>query len=78
MNTYLYLAATTISGESLVTALIWIVAIGLVCWLLWWFINFIKLPEPFNKVAQVLIALVAVIFLINAILTLVGKPFINW
>lgn len=78
MNSALILAATAVSGENLVSALIWIVVVGLICWLLWWFIGYIGLPEPFNKVARVLIALVAVVFLINALLTIAGKPFINW
>lgn len=67
-----------VDGGSLVNLLVWIVVIGLVCWLLWWLISFIGLPEPFNKVIRVIIAVVAVIFLVNALLTLVGRPFISW
>lgn len=74
--TTLLLAA--ISGDALVNALIWLVIVGIICWLIWWFISYIGLPEPFNKVARVLVALIAVVFLINALLTLVGKPFIRW
>lgn len=71
-----YLAA--ISGDQLVNALVWIVIAGLVFWILTWLISYIGLPEPFSKVAKVIIAVVAVVFLANALLTLVGKPFINW
>lgn len=77
MNTLIPIVAA-ISGDALITALVWIVIVGLICGLLWWFLEFIKLREPFNQVARVIVALVAVIFLINALLTLVGKPFINW
>lgn len=61
-------------GDSLVNALIWLVAIGIVCWLLWWFLDFAKVPEPFNKVGRVLIALVAVIFLIRFVMSIAGSP----
>jgi hypothetical protein len=41
-------------------------------------IGYIGLPEPFNKIARALIAIVAAIFLINALLGLIGKSFISW
>lgn len=67
-----------VSGSGLLSLLIHILVIGLICWLLWWLIGFIGLPEPFNKVARVIIAVVAVIFLINALLSLTGSAFISW
>jgi hypothetical protein len=70
--------AAVISANALFMALIWIIVAGLVCWLLWWLIGAVGLPEPFNKVARVLIAVVAVIICINALLTLVGRPFITF
>ncbi len=42
-----------------------IVVIGLIFWLLFWLIDFIGLPEPFNKVAKVVLAVFAVIYLIG-------------
>ena len=42
-----------------------IVIVGLIFWLIWWFIGTVGLPEPFNKVATVLVALCAIIFLIG-------------
>lgn len=62
----------------LVDLLILLIVGGLICYLLWWLIGFIGLPEPFNKVARVLVAVVAVVLLINALLGLVGTPFIRW
>ena len=47
--------------------LVTIIVVGLVCYLLWWLIGYIGLPEPFDKVARVLIALVAVIFLLDIV-----------
>jgi hypothetical protein len=54
-----------------------IVVIGLVFWLLLWLIDFVGLPEPFNKVAKVILAVVAVLLLINFLLGLTGAPFIR-
>jgi len=67
-----------ISGSALGSLLLTLVIVGLICYLLWWFIGYIGLPEPFNKVARVLIALVAVIYLINLLLSLGGHPLIRW
>lgn len=77
MNTMLILAAVT--GGSLVSALITLVVVGLICYLLWWFIGYVGLPEPFNKIARVLVALVAIIFLINMLLSFTDHGgFIKW
>ena len=66
-------------ASSLMHILIQLIVIGLVCWLLWWLIGYIGLPEPFNKVARVLIAVVAVFFLINVVLGLGGgTPLVRW
>ncbi len=67
-----------IEGSAIVTMFIWIVVVALICWLLWWLIGYMGLPQPFDKVLRVIVAVIAVIFLINAILTPVGKPFIQW
>jgi hypothetical protein len=53
--------------ETLLTILLQLVVVGLVCYLLWWLIGYIGLPEPFDKVARVIIAVVAVIFIIGLI-----------
>jgi len=62
----------------LVHILIQILIVGGVCWLLWWLIGYIGLPEPFNKIARVIIAVVAVLFLINLLLGLGGTPLVRW
>lgn len=71
-------ALADISGSSLVEALVSLVVVGLIVWLLLWFIGYIGLPAPFDKVAKVLIALFAVVFLINALLGLTDNAFIRW
>jgi len=67
-----------ISGSALLTLLVTLVIGGLIFWLIWWFIGFIALPEPFAKVAQVLIGLAALIFLISLLLGVTGHPLIAW
>lgn len=68
-----------VTGGSLVSALITLVVVGLICYLLWWFLGYVGLPEPFNKIARVLIALIALIFLINLLLGFTEHGgFIKW
>lgn len=67
-----------ISGGALLTLLVYLVIGGLVFYLIWWFIGFVGLPEPFNKVARVVVGLAALIFLINLLLGLVGTPLFRW
>lgn len=67
-----------ISGQELVQDLVWLVVIGLIFWLLWWFISFVGIPEPFNKVARVIVALAAMLLLINFLLGFAGHPIIHW
>jgi hypothetical protein len=76
MNTTLILAA--ISGRSIVTAVVWVVVAGIIWWLLNWLLDYCKVPEPFNRVGKVILAILAVLVLINAILIVVGRPFITW
>jgi hypothetical protein len=78
MNLALILADMNVSGESVIHGLIYLIVIGVVFWLLWWLINYIALPEPFAKVARVILAIAAVIILINILLGLAGGPHIRW
>lgn len=57
---------------SLFHLLVMIIVVGLICWLVWWLIDYIGLPEPFNKIAHVLVAAVAVLFLISVVLSMGG------
>lgn len=64
--------AAGVSIEGLIALLIWLVVMGLIFWLLWWFVGFVALPEPFNKVARVIIGLVAFIILVYLLLGILG------
>jgi len=66
----------TLSG--LLSVLTIVIVAGLIFWLLWWLLQRIALPEPFAKVGQALLALVAVFFLIALLLQLAGHPIIAW
>ena len=51
--------------SGLLSLLVTIVIVGLIFWLIWWFLGQVGLPEPFGKVATVILALAAIIFLIG-------------
>ncbi len=69
------LALISIGG--LLPLLIELVIVGLILYLLWWFIGYMGLPAPFDKVARCIVALVAVVYLINLLLGLNGGGFIT-
>lgn len=69
---------TMIGIESVVHLVIYLVVAGLIFWLLYWLLNFVNPPEPFKKVAVVILAILMVLVLINALLGLVGRPLIRW
>ncbi len=61
-----------ISLGSLVGVAIYLVVAGLVVWLLLWLIDYIAPPDPFNKIARVVIVVLGVLVIIGALLSLVG------
>jgi hypothetical protein len=64
-----------ISLGTLVMTIIYLIVIGLVWWLLWWLVGYVGLPEPFNKIANVVLAITAVLAVIFILLGLVsGRP----
>lgn len=67
-----------ISGTMVLSLLIQIVIAGLIFWLLYWFLAQVGLPEPFHKVALVLLALAVVVFLINILMSMGGTPLFRW
>lgn len=64
--------AAGFSIEGLVSLLIYIIVVGLIFWLIWWFLGYVGLPEPFNKVARVIIGLFAFIILLYLLLGILG------
>ncbi len=61
-----------ISLNSLVSVVIYLIVAGLIFWLLWWLVNYIAPPEPFRKIANVVLAIFAVLIVIGILLSLAG------
>ncbi len=61
-----------ISLSAVVTVIIYLIVAGLVFWLLWWLVGYIAPPEPFRKVANVVLAIAAVLVIIGVLMSLVG------
>lgn len=55
-----------------------LVVFGIIFYILWWAVGYMAIPDPFNKVIRAVLVLGAVIVVINALLSLVGKEFITW
>jgi cytochrome b subunit of formate dehydrogenase len=56
----------------MVSVIIYLIVAGLVFWLLWWLVGYVGLPEPFRKIANVVLAIAAVIVIIGILLSLVS------
>lgn len=67
-----------ISGEWAINCVVWLIVCGVIFWLLFWLIDFCALPMPFSKVAKVVLAVAAVIVVINVLLSLAGHPIFRW
>ena len=61
-----------ISLSGAVTIIVYLVVAGLIFWLLWWLVNYIAPPEPFRKVANVILAILAVLVVIGILLSVAG------
>ncbi len=67
-----------ISGAALISILIQLVVFGLIMWVLWWGLAKIGLPEPFAKIATVILVLITVLFLVNILLGVGGHPLVRF
>lgn len=72
------IAFAAVNAADLINVIVYLVIIALIFWCVWWFLGYVGVPEPFNKVARVLIGLVALIIVINLLLGLVGNPIIRF
>jgi hypothetical protein len=63
------LAAVSIGG--LINLLIYVVIIGLLMWLALWIIGQLPLPEPFGRIATIIVYVIAVLVVILLLLQLV-------
>jgi hypothetical protein len=65
--------AEMISLSGAVTVIIYLVVAGLIFWLLWWLVGYTNPPEPFKKIASVILAILAVLVIIGILLSLVNN-----
>lgn len=61
-----------ISLGAVIHAVILLIVAGLVFYLLHWLIGYVGLPEPFNKIARVVLAVAAVVVCCVVLLQLAG------
>lgn len=63
-----------ISLQAAAMVIVYLIVAGLIFYLLWWLVGYCGLPEPFNKVARVVLAVLAVMVIIGILLSLTGGP----
>ncbi len=61
-----------ISISGAVHLILYLVIGGLIFWLLYFLINYINPPEPFKKIANVILVVLAVLVCIGVLLSLLG------
>ncbi len=62
---------------SLIGIILYLVIWGLVLYVLWWGLGRIGLPEPFSKIATVVLVVLTVIVLLNLLFAFGGRPFFD-
>ena len=70
--------AINLSLSALVEVIIYLLIVGGVLWLLLWLVGYIGLPEPFAKVAKIIIMVVGVLICINVLLSFAGSSIFNF
>lgn len=68
------MAFASIGLNAMFSFFIYLVIVGLIFWVIWWFLGYVGVPEPFNKVIRVILGLFALIIVVNLLLGLVGSP----
>ncbi len=59
-----------ISISTAVMVIVYLIVAGVIFWLLWWLVDYCSIPEPFNKIAHVVLAVLAVMVIIGILLSL--------
>jgi preprotein translocase subunit SecE len=58
--------------SALLSLVLYIIVLGLIYWLLDYLIRTIPIPDPFGRVARIILVVVAVLIIIMLLLSLVG------
>lgn len=45
--------------------LIWVLIFGLICYLIFWVMGYLGMPEPIRKVVTVIIVIIAILYLVG-------------
>jgi predicted membrane protein len=61
-----------VSLSGAVSIIVGLIVAGLVFWLLWFLLDYCAIPEPFNKIAHVILMILAVCVIIGLLLSVVG------
>jgi len=63
-----------VSLESAVRLVIYLIVGGLIFGILFWLLDYCAIPEPFNKVARVILVILAALVVIGVLLSFIGHP----
>jgi len=58
--------------EPLIALLVLVLIVGIVVWLVLWLISEIPMPEPFGRIARILVIIIAVLIILARALPLIG------
>jgi hypothetical protein len=61
-----------ISLSGVVQLMVYLIVAGLIFWLLYFLVNYINPPEPFKKIAMVILMVCAVLICIGVLLSFAG------
>jgi uncharacterized membrane protein YwzB len=64
--------------ENLIGLLVTVIVLGIVFYIVWWFLGRMGLPEPFGKVAEAILALICVIILLGLLFGGIQVPTMRW
>ena len=63
--------------NELLMVVVYLIIVGLIFWVILWAIGAIGIPEPFNKVARVLVILVGLLVVVSILLNMLGHPLLR-
>ncbi len=72
------LSAISVTGENLITAVVWLLIAAVVYFILQWGVNKINPEQPFRKVIDVILVIAVIVLVINALLSIIGKGFFTF
>lgn len=56
----------------LISLIVYLIVVGLIFGLVWWFLGVLAIPEPFGKIVRILVALIAFLIVLSVLLQLLG------